>query len=73
MIERAPDPVDRRAQRVKLSRAGQDALTAALRARRVLLERSLESWAPNDLEQLDQLLTRFVGDIDTFTENLEKA
>jgi hypothetical protein len=37
------------------------------------LERSLESWAPNDLEQLDQLLTRFVGDIDTFTENLEKA
>jgi DNA-binding MarR family transcriptional regulator len=73
MIERAPDPVDRRAQRVKLSSAGQDALTAALRARRVLLERSLESWAPNDLEQLDQLLTRFVGDIDTFTENLEKA
>jgi DNA-binding MarR family transcriptional regulator len=73
MIERAPDPVDRRAQRVKLSSAGLDALTAALRARRVLLERSLESWAPNDLEQLDQLLTRFVGDIDTFTENLEKA
>jgi DNA-binding MarR family transcriptional regulator len=73
MIERAPDPDDRRAQRVKLSSAGQDALTAALRARQVLLERSLENWAPSDLEQLDQLLTRFVGDIDTLTENLEKA
>jgi DNA-binding MarR family transcriptional regulator len=73
MIERAPDPDDRRAQRVKLSSAGHDALTAALRARRVLLERSLENWAPSDLEQLDQLLTRLVGDIDTLTENLEKA
>jgi DNA-binding MarR family transcriptional regulator len=73
MIDRAPDPVDRRAQRVKLSSAGQAALTAALQARRALLERSLEGWAPADLEQLDHLLTRFVGDIDTFTENLEKA
>jgi DNA-binding MarR family transcriptional regulator len=73
MIERAPDPVDRRAQRVKLSIAGQEALTAAVQARRALLERSLEGWAPNDLEQLDQLLTRLVEDIDTLTENLEKA
>ncbi len=73
MIDRAPDPVDRRAQRVKLSSAGQQALTAALQTRRALLERSLEGWAPADLEHLDHLLTRFVGDIDTFTENLEKA
>ena len=73
MIERAPDPLDRRAQRVKLSIAGQEALTAALQARRALLERSLEGWAPADLEQLDQLLTRLVEDIDTLTENLEKA
>ena len=73
MIERAPDPVDRRAHRVKLSSAGQEALTAALQARRELLERSLEGWAPSDLEQLDQVLTRLVEDIDTLTENLEKA
>jgi DNA-binding MarR family transcriptional regulator len=73
MIERAPDPVDRRAQRVKLSSAGRDALSAALQARLALLERSLEGWAPHDLEQLDHLLTRFVGDIDTLTEDLEKA
>jgi DNA-binding MarR family transcriptional regulator len=73
MIERAPDPVDRRAQLVKLSSAGQEALTAALQARRALLERSLEGWAPTDLEQLDQVLTRLVEDIDTLTENLEKA
>ncbi|HKH56628.1 MAG TPA: MarR family transcriptional regulator [Propionibacteriaceae bacterium] len=73
MIERAPDPVDRRAQLVKLSSAGQEALTAALQARRALLERSLEGWAPTDLEQLDQVLTRLVEDIDTLTEKLEKA
>ena len=72
MIDRAPDPVDRRAQRVKLSSAGQQALTAALQTRRALLERSLDGWTPADLEQLDHLLTRFVGDIDTFTENWSK-
>ncbi len=71
LIERASDPVDRRAQRVKLSSLGEKQLTAAVQARLALLERSLDGWAPDDLEQLDRLLTRFVGDIDNLTNNSE--
>lgn len=71
LIERTPDPVDRRAQRVKLSEGGQQALTAAQQARLALVEQSLEGWDPQDLEHLDRLLTRFVADIDTLTKELE--
>jgi DNA-binding MarR family transcriptional regulator len=71
LIERTSDPVDRRAQRVKLSSRGERQLNAAVRARLALLERSLEGWAPDDLEQLDRLMTRFVGDIDNLTKNSE--
>jgi DNA-binding MarR family transcriptional regulator len=71
LIERTPDPVDRRAQRVKLSEGGRQALTAAQQARLALVEQSLEGWDPQDLEHLDRLLTRFVADIDTLTKELE--
>ena len=71
LIERASDPVDRRAQRVRLSTDGERQLNAALRARLALLERGLDSWAPEDLEQLDRLLTRFVSDIDRQTKDSE--
>ena len=73
LIERTPDPDDRRAQRVRLSAEGATQLATAFNRRRALLERSLDGWAPEDLEQLDRLLTRFVGDVDTLTEDLEKA
>jgi DNA-binding MarR family transcriptional regulator len=73
LIERAPDPADRRAQRVKLSTAGVARLDAALRARRVLLEKCLESWQPNELEELDLLLTRFAADVEAHAQTMEKA
>jgi DNA-binding MarR family transcriptional regulator len=73
LIERTPDPVDGRAQRVKLSDAGADRLEAALRARRALLEKSLESWDPHDLDQLDRLLTRFAADVEALTQTMERA
>jgi len=71
LIERASDPVDRRAQRVQLSDAGEKQLNATVRARLNLLERSLEGWAPDDLEQLDRLLGRFIGDVDRLTKDSE--
>jgi DNA-binding MarR family transcriptional regulator len=71
LIERTSDPVDRRAQRVRLSTDGERQLNAALRVRLALLERGLQSWAPEDLEQLDRLLTRFVGDIDRLSKDSE--
>jgi DNA-binding MarR family transcriptional regulator len=73
LIERTPDPIDGRAQRVKLSDAGADRIEAALRARRVLLEKSLEAWDPRDLDQLDRLLTRFAADVEALTQTMEKA
>jgi DNA-binding MarR family transcriptional regulator len=71
LIERTPDPVDGRAQRVKLSDAGAARLDAALRSRRALLEKSLESWDARDLAELDQLLRRFATDVEALTA--EKA
>ena len=73
LIERTPDPVDGRAQRVKLSDAGTARINAALRARRDLLERSLESWDSRDLAELDQLLTRFAADVEALTQTMERA
>ena len=73
LIERTPDPVDGRAQRVKLSDAGADRIETALRARRALLEKSLELWNPSDLDQLDRLLTRFAADVEALTQTMERA
>jgi DNA-binding MarR family transcriptional regulator len=73
LIERTPDPVDGRAQRVKLSPPGAQKIEAALRSRRVLLEKCLESWEARDLEELDRLLTRFAADVEALTQKVEKA
>jgi DNA-binding MarR family transcriptional regulator len=73
LIERTPDPDDRRAQLVRMTDIGQQKLTADLRTRTTLLERSLETWSSADLEQLDRAMNRFVADVDTLTENLEKS
>ena len=73
LIERTPDPVDGRAQRVKLSDAGADRIETALRARRALLEKSLELWNPSELDQLDRLLTRFAADVEALTQTMERA
>jgi DNA-binding MarR family transcriptional regulator len=73
LIERTPDPVDGRAQRVKLSDAGAARIDAALRSRRALLEKALESWDPSELDQLDRLLTRFAADVEALTQTMEKT
>jgi DNA-binding MarR family transcriptional regulator len=73
LIERTPDPVDGRAQRVKLSAAGMARIDAALRSRRALLEQCLESWNPHDLGELDRLLTRLAADVEALTQTMERA
>ena len=73
LIERTPDPLDGRAHRVKLSDAGSARIDAALRARRGLLEKCLESWSPRDLEELERLLTRFAADVEALTQTIERA
>ena len=65
--------MDGRAQRVKVSAPGAEKIEAALRSRRALLERCLESWEARDLEELDRLLTRFAADVEALTQNVERA
>ena len=73
LIERTPDLDDRRAQLVRLTDTGQQKLTADLKARTTLLERSLETWSLEDLDELDRAVNRFVADVETLTESLEKS
>ncbi|MCW2809955.1 MAG: putative MarR family transcriptional regulator [Friedmanniella sp.] len=73
LIHRTPDPQDGRAQRVELSEHGRAELQSALTQRRALLTRSLEGWDDADVEQLDVLLARFVGNIESLTAELEQA
>jgi len=72
LIERTPDPVDGRAQRVKLSAAGAERLDAVLNTRRLLFERCVGAWDSHDLEEFDRLLTRFAADVEALTQSMEK-
>lgn len=73
LIERTPDPADRRAHQVVLTPAGAQLLEEAFRRRRALLSRSLRDWDPSDIADLDRLLSRFVGDLDRINAELEHA
>lgn len=73
LVERTPDPADRRAQLVELSPAGRAHLEAGFRRRRELLTSSLERWEVDDLARLDHLLGRFVKDIENLHADLENA
>lgn len=68
LVERAPDPVDRRAQRVQVSPRGQTEVDKALASRRALLERSLQDWTDDDVEQLHTLITRMLASLESAEE-----
>jgi DNA-binding MarR family transcriptional regulator len=68
LVERSPDPDDRRAQRVQLSPTGRAAVDTALAARRALLERSLGDWTDEDVEQLHRLTTRMLASLESVEE-----
>jgi DNA-binding MarR family transcriptional regulator len=72
LIERTADPADGRAQRVALSDQGRTLLHEGMARRRALLRRSFEGWKASDIHLLEELLARFVGDIEHVRE-LEQA
>lgn len=73
LVERTPDPDDGRAQRIQLTAAGSTQLQRAFDRRRELLGRALVGWQVDDIALLDELLGRFVHDIDTLNAELERA
>ena len=68
LVERTPDPDDRRAQRVQVSTTGRHELDAALAQRRALLERSLGDWSDDEVQQLHALTTRMLAGLESATE-----
>ena len=68
LVERSPDPNDRRAQLVQLSPVGHAEVDKALSARRALLDRSLAGWSDDDVELLHRLITRMLADMESVEE-----
>jgi DNA-binding MarR family transcriptional regulator len=71
LIARTPDPDDRRAQRVELTQLGEDQLRRAYEGRRTLLQQGMADWATADIEQLADLLARFVTNLESVNQDLE--
>lgn len=63
LLARVGDPDDRRAARLSLTQAGQDALDAALRVRGDLVTRATAHWTATERRRLTDLLGRLSGDL----------
>jgi DNA-binding MarR family transcriptional regulator len=68
-VTRAPDPDDRRAQRVQLTEAGLDAVHRLQEVRRRGMEMALSAWSPGELRQLAVFLHRLHDDFVAHTES----
>lgn len=62
-VERLADPSDGRASTVRVTDHGRHALTDERTARTALLGTVLDDWPPEDLVDLDRLLTRLSDDL----------
>ena len=63
LVERACDPDDGRASRIALSEEGRVRLESGGQRRRAYVAQLLESWPPEDREQLRILLNRLNDDL----------
>jgi DNA-binding MarR family transcriptional regulator len=61
-VDRVPDPDDRRAQRIKLTPAGQEAVDRIRDAGARGMQMALADWSPEELRQLASLFHRMVDD-----------
>lgn len=71
LVERVPDPDDRRARQVQVSGTGRLALDEGLAQRRALLERSLSDWSDDEVEQLHTMITRMLAGLESATEGTD--
>ncbi|WP_443076989.1 MarR family winged helix-turn-helix transcriptional regulator [Streptomyces sp. SP18CS02] len=72
-VTRVPDPEDRRAQRIRLTPSGREAIDRVREASRRAMERALEGWSPQGLQQLATLFHRMVDDFLAYAADEEDA
>jgi DNA-binding MarR family transcriptional regulator len=63
-LARTGDPGDRRASRVRLTPKGRGALSRALRARALVVDRAIANWPDEDRATLASLMTRLADSLD---------
>jgi DNA-binding MarR family transcriptional regulator len=68
LIERRPDPADRRGTLVRVTRKGRSAIDRALEGHLANEERLLLALAPGDQRRLDRLLRRLLGSLEAGEE-----
>jgi DNA-binding MarR family transcriptional regulator len=72
LVERRPDPADRRAVQLAVTARGA-ALFAEMRAQReAMFDTVLRDWSDEDIERLTELLTRFTSDLERRRPSLLK-
>ncbi|WP_371664431.1 MarR family winged helix-turn-helix transcriptional regulator [Streptomyces sp. NBC_00280] len=62
-VTRVPDPDDRRAQRIQLTAAGEDAVVRIREVSCRSMRRALEGWSPHELRRLTAFVDRMVDDV----------
>ena len=62
LVERVPDPVDRRASSVSITESGKRVMSRVRDARHEIISAVLEDWSPSDRAQLAPLLARLAND-----------
>ncbi|WP_084337552.1 MarR family winged helix-turn-helix transcriptional regulator [Actinomadura oligospora] len=67
-VDRVPDPDDRRAQRVRLSDTGRDAVDCIRAVGRTWMNDALTGWSPDELRELARLVHRMVDDFVAHSE-----
>jgi len=68
LVERRPDPLDRRASHVDLTPAGKQAVSELLDQRAQLIDTALQAWSESDRQTLAILLQRLAGDLHPSTQ-----
>ncbi|MET8231998.1 MarR family winged helix-turn-helix transcriptional regulator [Micromonospora sp. NPDC005298] len=69
LVERRPDPTDRRATFLAVTPAGRAALADSHRWYGEVIERALTDWTPDEVAALVAALGRFAGDIEVALGN----
>lgn len=69
LIARDPDPADRRAVQVSLTRNGRSAMEDHARRMSDTMDRLISAWEPDDVADFSRLLARFAQALDEDLEN----